>query len=121
MVTTMIRLDYRDQGDMTVTLIRVLPRHRPLLPPLPPLVLPAYPKLRGEQCVEFIMLSDREREVMLLVAKGLRNKEIAQRLQISNGTVKVHLHRIYGKLGIRNRTSLAMLSDRLRHPKNGYH
>ena len=67
------------------------------------------------------MLSAREREVMLLVAKGLSNKEIAERLEISNGTVKVHLHRMYKRLGIRNRTSLAMLAVQLRHPKNGYH
>ena len=67
------------------------------------------------------LLSAREREVMLLAAEGLSNKEIAEQLEISNGTVKVHLQHIYCKLGIRNRTSLAMLAVRLRHPKNGYH
>ena len=56
------------------------------------------------------MLSSRQREVMLLAAKGLSNKEIAQRLEITDGTVKVHLHCIYGKLGIRNRTMLAALA-----------
>ena len=56
------------------------------------------------------MLSSRQREVMLLVAEGLSNKEIARRLEISDGTVKVHLHYIYGKLGIRNRTMLATLA-----------
>jgi len=57
------------------------------------------------------MLSSRQREVMLLAAKGLSNKEIARRLEISEGTVKVHLHCIYGKLGIRNRTMLALAAS----------
>ena len=56
------------------------------------------------------MLSAREREVMFLAAEGLSNKEIARRLEISDGTVKVHLHCIYEKLGIRNRTLLAVLA-----------
>jgi len=56
------------------------------------------------------MLSVRQREVTFLVAEGLSNKEIAQRLEISVGTVKVHLHCIYRKLGIRNRTTLAVLA-----------
>ena len=56
------------------------------------------------------MLSAREREVMLLVAEGLSNKDIARRLEITDGTVKVHLHCIYEKLGIRNRTLLAVLA-----------
>jgi two-component system nitrate/nitrite response regulator NarL len=56
------------------------------------------------------MLSDRQREVTLLVAEGLSNKEIARRLEISDGTVKVHLQHIYSKLGIRNRTTLAVLA-----------
>ena len=56
------------------------------------------------------MLSTREREVMLLAAEGLSNKEIARRLEISDSTVRVHLHCIYGKLRIRNRTMLATLA-----------
>ena len=56
------------------------------------------------------MLSSRQREVMLLVAEGLSNKEIARRLEISDGTVKVHLQHIYGKLRLHNRTMLAVLA-----------
>ena len=56
------------------------------------------------------MLSDRQREVTLLVTEGLSNKEIARRLEISDGTVKVHLQHMYRKLGIRNRTMLAVLA-----------
>ena len=58
------------------------------------------------------MLSSRQREVMLLVAEGLSNKEIARRLEISDGTVKIHLRHIYDKLRLRNRTMLATLATR---------
>ena len=53
-------------------------------------------------------LSVREREVYDLVCVGLSNREIAGKLFISEGTVKVHLHHVYDKLGIRSRTALAM-------------
>jgi two-component system nitrate/nitrite response regulator NarL len=66
----------------------------------------------------FIMLSAREREVMLLVGKGLSNKHIAQRLEISDATVKVHLKHIFWKLGISNRTMLAVLA--LRNPDDPF-
>jgi DNA-binding NarL/FixJ family response regulator len=54
------------------------------------------------------LLSPREIEVVRLVARGLRNKEIAQRLSITEGTVKVHLHNIYEKLHVDGRTALAL-------------
>ena len=56
------------------------------------------------------MLTAREREVTLLTVKGLSNKEIARRLEISDGTVKIHLRHIYDKLRLRNRTMLATLA-----------
>jgi LuxR family maltose regulon positive regulatory protein len=49
-------------------------------------------------------LSDRELEVLQFIAEGLTNKEIAARLYLSPGTVKVHAHNIYGKLGVSGRT-----------------
>jgi len=55
-------------------------------------------------------LSVRERTIARLVAQGLRNKEIGNELGLTEGTVKVSLHRIYEKLGIGNRIELAMLS-----------
>ena len=51
-------------------------------------------------------LTPREREVTTMVAAGLRNKEIAGRLQITEGTVKFHLHSIYEKLRIDGRYAL---------------
>jgi DNA-binding NarL/FixJ family response regulator len=48
-------------------------------------------------------LTRREREVLLLLGEGLSTAEIATRLVISRGTVKVHLHNIFEKLGARNR------------------
>ena len=52
-------------------------------------------------------LSEREIEVLRLVARGLTNKDIAQTLFLSVQTVKTHLHHIFGKLGVRSRTEAA--------------
>jgi DNA-binding NarL/FixJ family response regulator len=54
-------------------------------------------------------MTDRERQIMSLVSEGLSNKEIGRRLNIADGTIKVHLHHIYQKLEISNRTLLAAL------------
>ncbi len=56
------------------------------------------------------VLTDRERQIMRLVSEGLSNKEIGRRLNISDGTIKQHLHHIYQKLEISNRTVLAALA-----------
>ena len=53
-------------------------------------------------------LTVREREVAAAVARGLRNKQIAQELGISAETVKRHLASIYGKLAVRGRLALAI-------------
>jgi DNA-binding NarL/FixJ family response regulator len=55
------------------------------------------------------MLTVREREVAAAVANGLPNKLICRALGISEGTVKIHLHNIYQKLGISGRTMLALV------------
>jgi two-component system, NarL family, nitrate/nitrite response regulator NarL len=54
------------------------------------------------------LLTDREIEIACAVANGLRNKAIAARLNISEGTVKVHLHNIYQKLELDGRLSLSI-------------
>jgi DNA-binding NarL/FixJ family response regulator len=56
------------------------------------------------------VLTERERQIMHLVAEGLSNKEVGRQLNISDGTIKVHLHHIYQKLAISNRTALAALA-----------
>jgi DNA-binding NarL/FixJ family response regulator len=53
-------------------------------------------------------LTPREIEIVRMVAEGLRNKAIAARLSISEGTVKVHLHNIYEKLGVDGRLELTL-------------
>jgi len=53
-------------------------------------------------------LSERELEVLRLVAAGLSNREIADELVISTGTAKTHVHNLCGKLGVRNRTEAAI-------------
>jgi two-component system nitrate/nitrite response regulator NarL len=60
------------------------------------------------------VLTQREREVGLLVADGLSNEEVARRLNVSPGTVKLHLHSIYQKLGVKNRTALAAWANSCR-------
>ncbi len=49
-------------------------------------------------------LSEREREVLRLIAEGLSNQELAARLHLSPQTVKVHTRNIYSKLGVASRT-----------------
>ncbi|HET7606506.1 MAG TPA: response regulator transcription factor [Sphingomicrobium sp.] len=53
-------------------------------------------------------LTPRERELVELVRQGLRNRDIAAQLGVTEGTVKVYLHAIFDKLGVDNRTELAM-------------
>lgn len=54
------------------------------------------------------LLSDREKEIVQLVAQGYRNKEIGGKLFISEQTVKNHLHNIFDKLGVSDRLELAL-------------
>lgn len=51
-------------------------------------------------------LTNREQEVMALVRQGLSNKEVARELHIRDGTVKMHVHNILTKVGVRNRRGL---------------
>jgi DNA-binding NarL/FixJ family response regulator len=50
------------------------------------------------------LLSARENEILQLLSKGLLYKEISDKLHISTGTVRQHIHRIYEKLHVQNRT-----------------
>lgn len=57
------------------------------------------------------VLTPREIEMVSMVARGLRNKEMSQRLSISEGTVKIHLHNIYRKLKVENRVELILYAQ----------
>jgi two-component system nitrate/nitrite response regulator NarL len=64
------------------------------------------PKNFSDIAKPFSELSDRQQEVATLVRGGLSNKMIARELGLSEGTVKVHLHKIYERLGVRSRSEL---------------
>jgi DNA-binding NarL/FixJ family response regulator len=59
-------------------------------------------------------LTPREEEILSLVMQGMKNKQIAQELQISAGTVKVHLTHMFDKTGAKDRFELAMYGRKLR-------
>ena len=56
-------------------------------------------------------LAPRERELIKFVRQGLRNREIASELGVTEGTVKAYLHEVFEKLGVKNRTELAIRAD----------
>ena len=90
-------------GDAVVapsTTRRLLDRFSPMLPATSP----------EPQHKELERLTDREREVMMLVAQGLSNGEIAARLVLSEATVKTHVGRILTKLGLRDRVQVVVLA-----------
>lgn len=68
-------------------------------------------RLAADQLLE--PLSEREREVLALVAKGLSNREIAERLFLAEGTVKNYVTNILGKIGVRDRTQAALRAQQL--------
>jgi DNA-binding NarL/FixJ family response regulator len=76
--------------------------HAPLDPRVAGALLPKRGDLPGAD------LSAREREVLLLVAEGLANKQIATRLGIAERTVKVHLGSVFRRIGVADRTSAAL-------------
>ncbi|WP_333837353.1 response regulator transcription factor [Novosphingobium sp.] len=66
--------------------------------------------LRPEGAGPLDRLTPREKRIARLVARGMRNRDIGAELDIGEGTVKVYLHTMYQKLGIENRTELALMA-----------
>jgi DNA-binding NarL/FixJ family response regulator len=73
-------------------------------------ILEAFAGLRDQRVIS--CLTNREREILQLVARGLRNRGIAESLHISETTVKTHLYHIYEKLGVEDRLAAALLMRR---------
>ena len=66
-----------------------------------------------------VRLAPREHEIISLICQGYTNKEIAQKLNISEQTVKSHCHRIYKKIGVSDRLQLALYSYKRNLLKTG--
>ena len=62
---------------------------------------------------DMAQLTEREREILTLLARGASNREISETLYIASGTVKNHLSNILGKLGVRDRTQAALKAREL--------
>jgi two-component system, NarL family, nitrate/nitrite response regulator NarL len=73
----------------------------PLDPALAQVAANAKPRERAQ-------LSQREREIIVLIAQGYKNKEIAEKMFITEQTVKNHLHNVFDKLGVSDRLELAL-------------
>jgi len=63
---------------------------------------------RGQREAGHAPLAPRELQLIRFVRSGLKNREIAERLGVTEGTVKAYLHAVFEKLGVKNRTELAM-------------
>ncbi len=77
----------------------------------PAVTAPASPASDGASNVA--QLTEREREILALLARGASNREISETLYIAGGTVKNHLSNILGKLGVRDRTQAALKAREL--------
>jgi DNA-binding NarL/FixJ family response regulator len=64
--------------------------------------------MNGKALRERAQLSQREREIIVLIAQGYKNKEIAEKMFITEQTVKNHLHNVFDKLGVSDRLELAL-------------
>ncbi len=84
----------------------------PSSPPIPPPQASAStPSISMDGLIE--PLTEREREILILVAKGSSNRQVAESLYLTEGTVKNHMSSILGKLGVRDRTQAALKAKEL--------
>ena len=100
--TLLVERQSRDFGERERTLLNLLQPH------LLQLRFAVESRLHAQAALQTMpngVLSEREIEILLHVAEGMRNREIAQALWIAPGTVHKHLDNIYTKLGVHNRTA----------------
>jgi DNA-binding NarL/FixJ family response regulator len=69
-----------------------------------------FKELGPEKLVQYVKMTNREREIVALIAEGLANKEIAQKLSLSIYTVKSHVHNILEKMTLNTRVQIAIHS-----------
>jgi len=100
-----IWLGLRLTGKKQVTVIKEVPVEVPAMPPAP--------FVPDEQKQDELGITRRELEILGLVAEGLTNREIAERLFVSENTVKTHCSRAFDKLGARRRTEAVQLGKSL--------
>lgn len=76
----------------------------PMSPSIARRVLDQFQKIQVTRTNSVLPLTTREQEILELLAKGMQYKEIGDELNITHGTVKQHIHKIYDKLQVSNRT-----------------
>jgi DNA-binding NarL/FixJ family response regulator len=81
-------------------------------PPIEPAATASAISVSGDVS-DVAQLTEREREILALLARGASNREISETLYIASGTVKNHLSNILGKLGVRDRTQAALKAREL--------
>jgi DNA-binding NarL/FixJ family response regulator len=95
-----------DPQDLLDGMRAVVRGESPLDPRAARAMLQTRPAARGDD------LTDREREVLELITKGMANKQIAHALNISDSTVKAHVGSIFQRIGVADRTSAAIWAER---------
>ncbi|QYJ05842.1 response regulator transcription factor [Nocardioides panacisoli] len=100
-------------GDLVDTVRRVAAGQSLIDPALTARVLERVRHGEEQQPAELARLNEREREILELIAEGLTNREIGQRLHLAEKTVKNYVSGLLAKLGLERRTQAAVLATRL--------
>ena len=85
----------------------------------PELVVRARHLAEAQAGSSLVSLAPREKQLIGFVRSGLRNREIAEKLGVTEGTVKTYLHTVFEKLGVSNRTELAIRAEEFLSGKMG--
>ena len=101
-----------EEGEAIRQLLQLLEsvEHQPALQAFIRSLLSAWPCQESPHAIAVLEegLTEREREVVCLAAKGMSNDEIGQQLALALGTVKWHLHNLFSRLGVRSRTQVVL-------------